>query len=96
MLAEVQAIRIDRQTALVSLPCEPFSGIGLAIKRQSPFVTTFVVGCANGMIGYVPMREAFDRGGYETTLSMGTKLDPAAAEMLIDTALRLLRSLPVA
>jgi hypothetical protein len=93
VLAEVQAIRLGEQTALVSLPCEPFSAIGLAIKRQSPFANTYVVGCANGMIGYVPTREAFERGGYETTLSMGSKLDPSAGELLIDAALRVLRSL---
>jgi hypothetical protein len=45
------------------------------------------------MIGYVPTRAAFDGGGYETTLSMGTKLDPAAGEMLTAAAGRGLRSL---
>lgn len=88
VLAQVQAIRIGN-SVFASLPCEPFTAIGLAIKMRSPFPqSTYIVGCANGMIGYVPTRAAFDRGGYETTLSMGTKLDPGAADLLIDAALR--------
>jgi hypothetical protein len=85
-LAEVQAIRMG-QAVVVSLPCEPFTEIGLEIKMRSPFESTFVVGCGNGMVGYVPTRRAFERGGYETTLSMGSKLDPGAGELLIDAAL---------
>jgi hypothetical protein len=87
VLAEVQAIRIDADTALVSLPAEAFSGIGLDIKSRSPFKRTYVVAPANGIIGYVPMEKAFERGGYETSLSMGSKLDPRAANLLTQTAL---------
>ena len=90
VLAEVQALRIGDAVAFVALPAEPFSAIGLEIKMRSPIKNTFVVGCANGMIGYVPTLQAFDRGGYETTLSMGSKLDPTAARMLTDAALKTL------
>jgi len=91
-LAEIQAIRIDENTAFVSLPAEAFSAIGLKIKSASPFKRTYIIAPANGIIGYVPTAEAFDRGGYETTLSMGSKLAPQAAQMLIETALEQLRS----
>jgi hypothetical protein len=47
------------------------------------------------MIGYVPTAAAFEGGGYETTLSMGSKLDPCAASMLTDAALALLQTLHV-
>ena len=87
VLAEVQAIRLTPDTALVSLPAEAFTALGLAIKSQSPFPRTYVVAPANGIVGYVPTLEAFDRGGYECTLSMGSKLDPGAAELLIEAAL---------
>jgi hypothetical protein len=89
VLAQVQAIRIG-DAAFVSLPCEPFSGVGLNIKMRSAISQTYVVGCANGMVGYVPTKIAFEHGGYETTVSMGNKLDPIAADLLTDTALRLL------
>jgi hypothetical protein len=92
VLAEVQFIQLGDAAAFVTLPCEPFSAIGLEIKARSPMRTTLVVGCANGMIGYVPTEAAFARGGYETTLSMGSKLDPSAARRLTDAALQLVHS----
>jgi len=93
VFAEVQAIRIDDRTALVSLPAEAFSGIGLEIKRRSPWPNTYVVAPANGIVGYVPSEQAFLRGGYECTLSMGSKLDPSAAKLLTEAALAELNSL---
>jgi hypothetical protein len=93
VLAEVQAIRLTHDTALIGLPCEPFSALGLEIKSSSPFTRTWIIGAANGMIGYVPTDEAFKRGGYETTLSMGSKLDPSAGRTLVQTALTAAREL---
>jgi neutral ceramidase len=92
VLAQVQCSRVG-EAAFVSLPCEPFTAIGLEIKMKSPFAPTYVVGCANGMVGYVPTRLAFERGGYETTISMGSKLDPIAGEMLVKTSLGLLQDM---
>jgi hypothetical protein len=91
VLAEVQCVRLGDAAAFVTLPCEPFSAIGLEIKSRAPISNTLVVGCANGMIGYVPTEAAFARGGYETTLSMGSKLHPSAAGQLTELALSLLR-----
>src|SRR5207253_9327373 len=59
--AEVQAIRLTSDTALVTLPAEAFTAIGLEIKSRSPFKNTFVVGVANGIVGYVPTEAAFTR-----------------------------------
>jgi hypothetical protein len=89
VLAQVQAIRIG-DAALVALPCEPFSAIGLEIKAKSPIKQTYVVGCANGIVGYLPTLRAFEGGGYECTISMGSKLDPSAAKLLTDAALGVL------
>ena len=91
VLAQVQALRIS-EAVFVALPCEPFTAVGLEIKMRSLVQPTYVVGCANGMVGYVPTQTAFDRGGYETTLSMGSKLDPGAADLLIGAALRAIQS----
>ena len=58
---------------------------------RSPIQPTYVVGCANGMVGYIPTRIAFEHGGYETTVSMGNKLTPDAAQMVADAALRVIQ-----
>ena len=92
VLAEVQCVRLGDLAAFVTLPCEPFSRIGIEIKLRSPVRNALVVGCANGMIGYVPTLAAFSRGGYETTLSMGSKLDLTAARRLTEAAIGLLSS----
>jgi neutral ceramidase len=92
VLAEVQCLRLGDVARFVTLPCEPFSAIGIEIKLRSPMRNTLVAGCANGMIGYVPTEAAFSRGGYETTLSMGSKLDPSAARRLTEAAMELLSS----
>ena len=71
---------------------EYFVEHGFRIKMESRVAKTYVVGAANGMVGYVPTQEAFPRGGYETTLAMWSKLDPVAGDMLADAAIGLLRS----
>lgn len=89
-IAEVQWLALGDEH-LVTLPAEPFVELGLAIKQAAfPRLVT-VVGLANGMVGYVPTREAFRRGGYETTLSTASKLAPEAGEMLVRAATDLLQ-----
>src|SRR4051812_47658065 len=48
---------------------------------------------ASGMVGYLPHREAFSRGSYETTFSDVSKLAPPAGEILTEVATRPLRDL---
>lgn len=62
---EIWAARLTENCALLALPGEVFTKIGLDIKRESPFDLTMTVGCANGLLGYIPTSEAFDEGGYE-------------------------------
>jgi len=62
--AEIQILSLG-SVALVGIPGEVFSEIGMRIKRGSPFPYTFVIGYANGCYGYIPTREAFKEGGYE-------------------------------
>jgi hypothetical protein len=87
---EVQAICLGADTAIVGLPGEIFSELGLAIKKASPFKNTFVVELCNDSIGYVPTRKAYTEGGYEPTNS---RLKPGGGEMLVDAAIRLLKRL---
>ncbi|MCE5250365.1 neutral/alkaline non-lysosomal ceramidase N-terminal domain-containing protein [bacterium] len=50
--------------ALISFPGELFTEIGQRIKRESPFSYTYIIGLANGEIGYVPTAKAIGEGGY--------------------------------
>jgi hypothetical protein len=87
---EVQVIRLDRDTAIVTLPHEIFVELGIAIKAASPFRTTIVVSLANDLDFYIPTRRAFEEGGYEPTTC---PLQPGCGELLVQTAVKLLNDL---
>jgi hypothetical protein len=87
---EVQAVRLNRDTALVLLPHEVFVEIGMTIKSASPFRHTLVLSLANDVDYYVPTRRAFEEGSYEVTTC---PLNPGCGELLAQTAVRLLKEL---
>jgi hypothetical protein len=88
--AEVQVHFVD-EYAFVSLPGECFVELGLRIKQGAYPRHAVVVGYANGMVGYVPHKEAFARGGYETTFLQSSRMAPEAGDRLVQCALDLLR-----
>jgi hypothetical protein len=88
--AEVQVHFID-EVAYVGVPAEYFVELGLRIKQGAHPQHALVVGWANGMVGYVPHREAFARGGYETTFTHSSRMAPEAGQMLADCAIELIR-----
>jgi len=88
--AEVQCLQLGHETAFATVPAELFSQVGLRIKMRSAVRRTFIVELANGTLGYVPHREAFDRGGYETTLGEWSMMAPEAGDLLAEAALDLL------
>jgi len=61
---ELQAIRIG-EAAIVAIPGELFTEIGMEIKAGSPFRTTLVAAYSNGVYFYIPTKAAFEEGGYE-------------------------------
>jgi len=87
--AEVQVLFLD-EYAFVGIPAEYFVQLGLRIKEEAHPCRALVVGCANGHVGYVPHREAFRRGGYETTFAMSSRLAPEAGDMLADCAMEII------
>jgi hypothetical protein len=89
---EVQAIRLDQDTAIVTLPHEVFVELGLAIKSASPFRTTMVISLANDLDFYIPTRRAFEEGHYEPTTC---PLESGCGERLVAAAVRLLNQLKV-
>ena len=92
---EIGAFRIG-DCAFVGLPGEPFSDIGMAVKKNSPFARTTVFAPCNGMAGYVPMPECFQRGGYEPRTTGGNRFAPELATMMIQNAHALLGDLRAA
>jgi len=81
-LVPLQAFKIGG-VAFVAIPGEPFVEVGLALKAVQGYDLVFPVALANGYFGYIPLRENFGRGGYETR--------PGAASYLtVDAAGRIL------
>jgi neutral ceramidase len=89
---EVMALALG-DIALVGYPAEYFCEFGLRTKAHSPFAQTFVAELANGWHGYVPVREAFAHGGYETRLGDASRLVEEAGDRLNEAGLELLRKL---
>lgn len=92
---EVQLLTIG-DVALASVPCELFSVLGHEIIDRSPVARTWTVEHANGMHGYVPPQDAFERGGYECCLAYQSRLEPQAGHLMVEAALRLLAQVNIA
>jgi hypothetical protein len=87
---EVQAFRLDDNTAIVTLPSEIFVNLGLSIKAPSPFKTTLVIELTNDSVAYIPTKQAFAEGSYEVTNS---RVEPGTGEKLVEAAVGLLKEL---
>ncbi len=55
--------------ALIGIPGEPFTGIGLGLKDTDGYELILPACCTNGYEGYFPMMEAYREGGYEAESS---------------------------
>jgi neutral ceramidase len=87
---EVQVIAAGNEIAFVALPGEIFVELGLAIKKASPFKHTILIELANTAIGYIPNRQAYAEGNYEV---MSARCAAGSGELLVDTAVKLLRQM---
>jgi hypothetical protein len=65
---EISGLRIG-DVALVSLPGEPFTDVGVQIKATEGWKDILPIAMTNGQQGYFPMKDAFDEGGYEARSS---------------------------
>lgn len=88
--AEIQVFTLGDKLAIVSLPGEIFTELGMYIKNRSPFQYTIIVELANGSIGYVPDRKAYIEGNYEP---ISSRCAPGSGEILVEKALELLNEL---
>ena len=62
----IRFLFINDEVALWSAPVELFCEISRNVRDHSPYPHTFYFGYANGWLGYLPTRQAFAEGGYET------------------------------
>jgi hypothetical protein len=75
--------------ALVGIPGEPFTQVGVEIKKSEKFSLVLPCGLTNGYEGYFPVKAAFDEGGYEARAScyksgVAETIVAAAKEILLD------------
>ena len=89
--AEIQAIACG-PLAIVGLPGEPMTELGMAIRERSPFPQTIVLGYSNGNgVHYVGMPGEKARGGYEAGVA-GAGTDECG-RLIVETANGVLRTL---
>ena len=85
----VHGVRLG-PVALVGVPVELFSEIGMSIRDASPFGTTLVSGYWNGYRNYLPTDGERPRGGYEIDIS---PFRPGADGLVAAAASRVLEAL---
>lgn len=76
--------------ALLGIPGEPFSGIGIALKKAPGWDMIMPTCLTNGSTGYFPMQDAYDEGGYEARVS---RFKAGVAEHIIAEGTALLAEL---
>lgn len=76
--------------ALIGIPGEPFTDIGVGIKDTEGWSMILPCCLTNGNEGYFPMRSAYDEGGYEARTS---QYKAGVAESIISGSKELLEQL---
>jgi hypothetical protein len=77
MDVQVQVFHIGDDIAFVAVPMELLSQTGITLRADSPRRDTFVLGYSNGMISYLPTRQASREGGMESKLAYKAYLVPS-------------------
>lgn len=88
----VQCFRLG-DTAIIALPGEAFTALGLEIKRYSPARHTLIVAYANDSIGYIPPVEQAHRGGYGEWPFISRQLIAEAGTMMTEAAIEMLHEM---
>ncbi len=79
--------------AIVGVPAEYFTGLGVEIKKRSPFKNTYVAELANDWIGYLPDVEAHQLGGYQTWMGLHSYAEVGTGEHVVDEVIKMLEGL---
>ncbi len=88
----VQAIVIG-DIAIVGVPAEYFTSLGVDIKSRSPYRFTYVAALANDWIGYLPDRKAHQLGGYQTWMGLHSYAEIGTGERVADEVVAMLNEL---
>jgi len=88
----IQVVRIG-DLAIVGVPGECFTSLGIEIKRRSPFRYTYIAELSNDWIGYIPDDAAYDLGGYQVWTGLHSWVARGAGERMVDEAVRMLDQL---
>ena len=93
--AELGVVKLGDIT-MVTVPGEPFTGTlntikaRLSGKASGASMNIIGVGYTNGYIGYIPTREAFRLGSYETRLARWSRVAEGADDLIASEILSLL------
>lgn len=88
----IQAWRIG-EVGFVSLPGEPFVGLGMELKQKSPFPWTYMVELGGDYVGYLVTQQAWEGGGYESLTSTVAPISVEGVEMMMKAGHEMLGSL---
>lgn len=88
----LQVVRVG-DVYLVGVPAEFFTALGLEIKRRSPYRNTFVCGLSNDYVGYLPTRDGFKSGGYQTWMGLHSFSEIGTGEMVVEECLKMLNEI---
>lgn len=88
----LQAVLIG-DVAIVGVPAEYFTVLGVDIKTRSPFKHTYVAELANDWIGYLPDREGHRLGGYQTWMGLHSYAEIGTGERVADEIVDMLNEL---
>ena len=79
--------------AVVGVPAEFFTQLGLDIKNRSPFRYTYVAELANDWIGYLPDRAGHKLGGYQVWTGYHSHAEPGTGERIVEEVVEMLNEL---
>ncbi len=83
------AIRIG-DIVFAGIPGEPFTGIGIELKKAKGYKMVLPCCLTNASQGYFPMRDSYDEGGYEARSSI---FKAGVAEVIIEDGKKVLENL---
>jgi hypothetical protein len=79
--------------AIVGVPAELFTKLGVDIKTRSPFRYTFIAELANDDVGYVGDAGAYLLGGYQMWMGHHSWTERGTGEVFVDQVVKLLNEL---
>jgi hypothetical protein len=88
----LQVMRIG-DIALVGVPAEYFTQLGLDIKNRSPFRHTYIAELGNDWIGYLPNLEGHKLGGYQVWTGYHSYAELGSGERMADEVVAMLKEL---